>query len=70
MSMERTISITCPGCGHSSDFVIWQSINTVMNPDMKQAVRDGSAFAFTCPIASRPGTWIMASSITRWMTRS
>jgi hypothetical protein len=49
MSMERTISITCPGCGNSSDFVIWQSINTVMNPDMKQAVRDCSAFAFTCP---------------------
>jgi len=49
MSMERTISITCPGCGNSSDFVIWQSINTVMDPEMKQAVRDGSAFAFTCP---------------------
>lgn len=49
MSMERTVDITCPDCGKTSDFVIWQSINTQIDPEMKQAVRDRSAFLFTCP---------------------
>lgn len=49
MSMERTVDISCPGCGQASKFVIWQSINTTIDPQMKQAVRDRSAFMFTCP---------------------
>lgn len=49
MSRTRTVSFTCPSCGKESDMTIWESINTVMDPEMKAAVRDGSAFTFTCP---------------------
>lgn len=49
MSMERTADISCPGCGQASKFVIWQSVNTSIDPRMKQAVRDRSAFLFVCP---------------------
>ncbi len=40
--------ITCPKCGHQSPFMIWRSINTMIDPAMKAAVRDLSAFRFTC----------------------
>ena len=49
MSRSRLISITCPECQKESDFRIWESINTMLNPEMKSAVRDRSAFLFTCP---------------------
>ena len=49
MSMPRTVKITCPNCGRESDFVIWDSINTMLDPETKQAVRDESLFKFTCP---------------------
>lgn len=26
MSMERKETITCPECGHTQDFIIWQSL--------------------------------------------
>ena len=41
--------ITCPNCGKESPFEMWTSINTVVNPEMKQKVRDRSAFVFKCP---------------------
>ena len=41
--------ITCPKCGKQSEFDMWISINTQLHPEMKQAVRDRSAFVFTCP---------------------
>jgi len=49
MSSSRTVSITCPSCNADSDFLIWESINTMLDPEMKSAVRDRSAFLFTCP---------------------
>ena len=49
MSMERNEIITCPKCGKESEFTIWQSINTMLDPEMKSAVRDKSAFQFKCP---------------------
>ena len=49
MSMPRTVKITCPNCGRESDFVIWDSVNTMLDPETKQAVRDESLFKFTCP---------------------
>lgn len=42
-------NITCPNCGKDSEFTIWQSINTQLDPEMKIAVRDKSIFRFTCP---------------------
>ena len=49
MSKIKTVQITCPKCQHSSDFDIWESINTQLDPELKAAVRDRSAFLFTCP---------------------
>jgi len=49
MSGKREIQVTCPKCGKNSPFTIWSSINTMVDPGMKQAVRDRSAFQFICP---------------------
>ena len=49
MSSHHTTVITCPACGKESDFRIWDSINTGLDPEMKKAVLDFSAFKFTCP---------------------
>lgn len=49
MSLSSQEMITCPKCGHTSPFTVWQSINTMLDPEMKAAVRDFSAFTFVCP---------------------
>ena len=49
MSCERKISFTCPKCGKDHPFVIWKSINTTLDPEMKAKVKDRSAFLFECP---------------------
>ena len=48
MSMEHLEKITCPKCGKESEFTVWQSINTTLDPEMTAAVRDRSAFRFKC----------------------
>ena len=49
MSKSHITKIECPKCGQSSDFRIWESINTSLDPEMKEKVKDRSAFLFTCP---------------------
>lgn len=49
MSISEQKSITCPKCSKTGSFKIWRSINTSLDPEMRQAVRDGSAFIFSCP---------------------
>lgn len=49
MSRHVLRPITCPQCSKESDFLVWDSINTTLDPEMYQAVRDGSAFLFKCP---------------------
>ena len=49
MSRHSVEKITCPKCGKESDFMIWSSINTVLDPEMYEKVRTGEAFAFRCP---------------------
>ena len=46
---KQKMNVTCPNCGKESPFEIWSSVNTAVNPEMKQAVRDRSAFVFKCP---------------------
>lgn len=53
MSLSRIVPITCPTCQKESDFLVWESINTMLDPDMKASVRDRSAFLFTCPHCGR-----------------
>ena len=49
MSRHETVKITCPQCKKESDFRIWSSINTQLDPELKSAVRDQSVFLFECP---------------------
>lgn len=49
MSRHSIEKITCPKCGHEADFMIWSSINTVLDPEMFDKVRTGEAFMFHCP---------------------
>lgn len=49
MSKLHIEKITCPNCKKVSDFRVWESINTTLNPDMKEKVRTGEAFSFVCP---------------------
>ncbi len=49
MSKEHTERIACPKCGEESDFVIWESINTMIDPETKSKVLSGEIFRFKCP---------------------
>ena len=44
-----TVTVDCPRCGKAHPYEVWRSINTVLDPKMRAAVRDLSAFLFTCP---------------------
>ena len=49
MSMHEMVDITCPVCKKDSKFSIWKSINTTLDPEMKEKVMNREAFMFTCP---------------------
>ena len=49
MSKHHIEKITCPNCKTESEFVLWDSINTQLDPEMKEKVRTGEVFAFECP---------------------
>ena len=49
MSQSAMQEITCPKCGKSHPFTVWDSINTMENPEMKEKVRNDEAFRYRCP---------------------
>ena len=49
MSSYLTVQITCPHCSNKGDFTIWNEINTALNPEMTDKVRDLSLFEWKCP---------------------
>ncbi len=49
MSQSAMQEITCPKCGKKTSFLVWDSINTVEQPEMKEKVRNDEAFRFHCP---------------------
>ena len=49
MSKREIIMVICPKCKSEHPFTIWPSINTQLDPQMKAAVKDRSAFLFECP---------------------
>ena len=48
MSKISEETIKCPKCGKESKFVMWSSINTVLNPEIKKKVLTGEIFKFKC----------------------
>ena len=49
MSKHHIEKVTCPSCHHEGDFKVWDSINTVLDPEMKEKVLNQSIFLYTCP---------------------
>ena len=49
MSKSREVNITCPICNETNKFTIWDSINTMLDPELKEKAKDGSIFVFECP---------------------
>ena len=48
MSSQRSEKITCPGCGKEHDFEMWNSLNTMLDPDMKEKLLSKEMFQFIC----------------------
>lgn len=48
MSRKFIQKITCPKCGQEGDFTVWSSINTMLDPEMKEKVKTREAFNFHC----------------------
>ena len=49
MSRHYIDTFTCPECMQEGDIQIWSSINTMLDPEMKEKVRTGEAFMWECP---------------------
>ena len=48
MTNTRTVHVTCPSCHAQGEFTVYKSINTKESPALKEKVRDGSLFQFSC----------------------
>ena len=49
MSKISKHQIPCPACGHTGEFIRWDSINVDLDPDMRDKAKNGSIFTWTCP---------------------
>ena len=49
MSRHHIEKVTCPSCHHEGDFELWDSINTALDPEIKEQVLNQSIFLYTCP---------------------
>ena len=70
MSKKEKITITCPKCKNEHPFIIWSSINTTLDPEMKAAVKDKSPFCLPVLTVVRKPMLIMELFIIRWKTGS
>ena len=46
--MHHEVGITCPKCQKAGVFTVWDSINTKLDPDMKDRVKSLEAFRYHC----------------------
>lgn len=49
MSKEILDKVQCAYCGTEGEFKVWESIDTMMNPETKELVKSGEIFKFHCP---------------------
>lgn len=49
MELKKKIKIECPSCKCESDFEVYENINTKIYPDLKEKIKSGQLFLFTCP---------------------
>lgn len=50
MSSPIDFKIACPHCKSSHTIKVYQSINVLENPELKEKIKDGSLFTWTCPL--------------------
>lgn len=65
MSSQKSEKITCPGCGKEHDFEMWNSLNTMLDPDMKEKLLSKEMFQFILSELRLHGKcrlWIFISS--------
>ena len=48
MSMPEKIEIECPHCKNKDKFTIWNSVNVDVDPPLREKVKSGELFLFTC----------------------
>jgi len=48
MTMSRSIEIDCPNCGSEQNVMIWETINTDVNPDLNQKLFEGQINVLQC----------------------
>ena len=49
MATRRPVNVSCPQCSKQSTFSMWQNINSLEDPMLKQQILDGTLFDFKCP---------------------
>jgi len=49
MANRKPVNVSCPKCSKESTFSLWQNINSMEDPMLKQQIIDGSLFDFKCP---------------------
>jgi predicted RNA-binding Zn-ribbon protein involved in translation (DUF1610 family) len=48
MSLERTIQVPCPECGHEQPMRIWETITAPINPEARADLLEGRLHRFEC----------------------
>ncbi len=49
MAIRRPVNVQCPQCAKESTFTMWQNIDSLEDPALKQQILDGTLFDFKCP---------------------
>ncbi|MCR5600234.1 MAG: CpXC domain-containing protein [Ruminococcus sp.] len=49
MSKNHVEKIKCKKCGKESDYLVWEIMDTNIDPQMKEQIRNGEAFRWHCP---------------------
>lgn len=49
MAIRKPVNVKCPQCGKESTFSMWQNVDSLEDPMLKQQIVDGVLFDFKCP---------------------
>ncbi|WP_295070256.1 CpXC domain-containing protein [Ruminococcus sp.] len=49
MSKSHMEKIKCPKCSHESEMLVWETMDTKTDPQIKDMIRSGEVFAWRCP---------------------
>lgn len=49
MANRKPVNVACPNCSKQSTFTMWQNVDSMQDPMLKQQILDGTIFDFKCP---------------------